>query len=190
MKRNKNLDKLFFLSWLLAGLLFGSADLFAQEKAPGPGMMGGDRPPEMIRMMQEPNKVLANASIDYMYAFTHALHLQAARRPDQIDQAFIQAAFGEIKRSYGLIEQFQKAHVQTMDAAMQARVQMMMGRMNRNLTGLKENLDLLEKEISAGKKLEGIVARTGGMLQYLDDLLKMRAGQSGPADSPPKKMMP
>ena len=43
--------------------------------------MGGDRPEEMVKMMQE-QKVLANA---YLAAFTNALHLQAAQRPDQID---------------------------------------------------------------------------------------------------------
>jgi hypothetical protein len=48
------------------------------------------------------------------------------------------------------------------------------------LTGLKQNLDLMEKEISAENKREGIVARTGGMLQYLDDLLTKRAGQAPP----------
>ena len=42
-------------------------------------MMGGDRPEEMVKMIQEQNKVLAKASIQYLAAFTNALHLQAAQ---------------------------------------------------------------------------------------------------------------
>ena len=135
-------------------------------------------------MMQEQNKVLANASIQYLAAFTNALHLQAAQRQDQIDPDFIKAAFGEMKRSFVLIEQFQKAHVKTMDAAMQAKVKMMMERMNRNLAGLKENLDFLEKEIQGGQNLHVIASRTGEMLKYLDELSQMRAAQGGRSTPP------
>ena len=138
--------------------------LSAQEMGQRPGMMG-ERPEEMVKMMQEQNKVLANASIQYLAAFTNALHLQAAQRQDQIDPDFIKAAFGEMKRSFSLIEQFQKAHVKTMDAAMQAKVKMMMESMNRNLAGLKENLDFLEKEIQGGQNLHVIASRTGEMLK-------------------------
>ena len=88
-----------------------------------------------------------------------------------------------------LIEQFQKAHVKTMDPAMQAMVKMMMERMNRNLAGLKENLDFLEKEIQGGNNLEVITSRTGEMLKYLDDLSKMKAAQGAQPDLPVKKEM-
>jgi hypothetical protein len=95
-----------------------------------------------------------------------------------------------MKRSFGLIEQFQAAHVKTMDAAMQARVKMMMDRMNRNLAGLQENLDLLEKEVNGQMDLAVIASRTGAMLQYLDDLSKMRSAQGGAMPmSAPKEMM-
>lgn len=65
---------------------------------------------------------------------------------------------------------------------------MMMERMNQNLAGIKENLDLLEKEIS-GNNLNGIALRTGEMLKYLDELTKMRAAQGGQMDQPIKKEM-
>jgi hypothetical protein len=165
-------------------LILSAQTASAQEKGPGPGMMAEGRPAAMTKMMQEQNKVLANASIQYLAAFTNALHLQAAQRPDQIDPNFIQAAFGEIKRSFTLIEQFQKAHVKTMDAAMQSRVKMMMDRMNQNLAGLKEKLDLLEKEVDGKKDLAVIARHTGEMLKYLDELLKMRAAQGGGMSMP------
>jgi hypothetical protein len=179
------------LPFLIAILLLWafSPMLSAQETGSKPGMMGGDRPEEMVKMMQEQNKVLANASIQYLAAFTNALHLQAAQRPDQIDPGFIKSAFGEMKRSFALIEEFQNAHVKTMDAAMQAKVKMMMERMNRSLAGLKENLNLLEKEIQGGQNLPAITSRTGEMLKYLDELAKMRATQGGGANPAMKKEM-
>jgi hypothetical protein len=183
------IDKsLKLLPFLIVILLLSaySPMLSAQETGPRPGMMG-ERPEGLVKMMQEQNKVLANASIQYLAVFTSALHLQAAQRPDQIDPDFIKAAFGEMKRSFALIEQFQKAHVKTMDAAMQAQVKMMMERMNRNLAGLKENLDSLEKEIQGGQNLQAIAARTGEMLNYLDELSKMRAAQGGGSTPSMKK---
>ena len=176
-----------FLIVILLLSAFGPM-LSAQEGGQRPGMMG-DRPEAMVKMMQEQNKVLANASIQYLATFTSALHLQAAQRQDQIDPGFIKAAFGEMQRSFALIEQFQKAHVKTMDAAMQGKVKMMMEGMNRNLAGLKQNLDFLEKEIQGGQNLQVIASRTGEMLNYLDELSKMRAAQGGRSNPPMKKEM-
>jgi hypothetical protein len=176
---------LIVISWLSAF----SPMLSAQETGMRTGMMGGDRPEEMVKMMQEQNKVLANASIQYLAAFTNALHLQAAQRPDQIDSGFIKAAFAEMKRSFALIEEFQKAHVKTMDSAMQARVKMMMERMNRNLAGLKENLDLLEKEVQGGQNPHQIATRTEEMVKYLNELSKMRSAQEGRSNPSMKKEM-
>lgn len=176
---------------LLVAVLWSSfvPGLLAAENSQEKGMIGAERPEARVKMMQEPNKVLANASIQYLAAFTNTLHLQAARRPDQIDRDFINAALGEIKRSFAMIEQFQKAHVKTMDAAMQSQVKMMMERLDRNLAGIKENLDLLEKEINQGNNPEGIALRTGEMLKYLEDLARMRAAQGGQMEQPLKKEM-
>ena len=184
---DRSLKLLPFLIVILLLSAF-SPMLSAQEMGQRPGMMG-ERPEGLVKMMQEQNKVLANASIQYLAVFTSALHLQAAQRPDQINPDFIKAAFGEMKRSFALIEQFQKAHVKTMDAAMLARVKMMMEGMNRNLTGLKENLDFLEKEIQGGQSLHLITARTGEMLKYLDELSEMRAAQGVRPNPPMKKEM-
>jgi ribosomal protein S15P/S13E len=189
MKLLDNLLKpVIFIFFLFLQAALGPM-LSAQEMGSKTGMMGGDQPAEMVRMMQEQNKVLANASIQYLAAFTNALHLQASQRQSQIDLDFIKAAFGEMERSFALIEQFQKSHVKTMDAAMQAKVGMMMERMNRNLSGLKQHLDSLKKEIQGGQNLQVIASRTGEMLNYLEDLSRMRAAQGGRQDLPGKKDM-
>jgi hypothetical protein len=153
--------------------------VFAQEMEKDKPMMGFERPPEIVKMMQEPNKVLSNGSIQYMAIFNTLLHIQAGQRPDQITPGFIRVAFGEIKRGYEMAEMFQMEHVKTMDAGMQEKVKMMMGRMNKNLSGIKDEIDLLEKEINTGKALAGIVARTGKIAEYLNDLAVMRSGMAG-----------
>jgi len=52
-----------------------------------------------------------------------------------------------------------------------------------------EELDFLEKEIQGGQNLHVIGSRTGEMLNYLDELSKMRAAQSGRSNLPFKKEM-
>jgi hypothetical protein len=162
----------------------------AQDMGKNKPMMGLDRPPEIVKMMQEPNKVLSNGSIQYLTLFNTLLHIQASQRPDQIGPGFIKVAFGEIKRAYEMAEKFQAEHVKTMDADMKEKVKMMMARMNKNLNGIKGEIALLEKEVNAGKASEGIVTRTGKIAEYLNDLALMRSGLPGGTMVPGGPMVP
>jgi hypothetical protein len=145
----------------------------------GRGMMSGPANEDLAKMMQEPNKALTQASIQYMIAFTDALRLQAKERRGQIDAEFIKSAFAEMKRAYGLIEQYQNAHVKTMDAKMQTNVKPMMERMNRNLAAVKMNLDILEKEVNGDRNLDRISLLTTEILKSLDDMPKRPGGMRG-----------
>ena len=136
----------FFVIMIFGGAVSSSAQM-------GVGMMGGNMPPDIAKMMQEQNKALAQASIQYMTVFAKSLQTQSKERRDQIDDDFIKSAFGEMKRAFEMIDKFQNAHVKTMDANVQAKVQPMMGRMNRNLTALKKNLDDLRRELTAAVTL-------------------------------------
>ena len=118
-------------------------------------MMGAQMSGDTARMMQEPNKALAQASIQYLTVFTRTLQTQANERKDQIEAAFIASAFSEMKRAYGMIDRFQAAHVKTMDEKMQSNVAPMMDRMNRNLATVKKHLDAMEQEVGAGRDLGG-----------------------------------
>jgi hypothetical protein len=72
---------------------------------------------------------------------------------------------------------------------MQEKVKMMMMRMNKNLAGIKVQVDLLEKEVNSGNNLEVIIARTGEILAHLDDLSKMRSGMDRKQEMPGGKGM-
>lgn len=171
--KNKSKFTTFLIVMIIMTVVSGvSLTISAQEMGKGQGMMSGE---DTIKMMQEPNKVLANGSIQYLAIFTNLLYIQASQRRDQIDKDFIKSSFGEIKRAYAMAEQFQTAHVKTMDSAMQEKVKKMMMRMNRNLAGIKTQVDLLEKEVNSGNNLDVITARTGEIQAHLEDMFKMRS---------------
>ncbi len=166
--------KLF--SILAAMILAGGISVSAQMEM---GKMGGNIPEEITKMMQEQNKALAQASIQYMTVFTQSLHVQSKERRERIDVDFINSAFAEMKRAYEMIDRFQSAHVKTMDDKMRARVTPMMERMNRTLAFVKSNLDELEKEVNGRRDLDKIAFFTGEMLKHLDDLPKGPGGMQG-----------
>ena len=161
---------------IAAMILGGGISVSAQM---GMGMMGGSAPEDISKMMQEQNKALAQASIQYMTVFSGSLHVQSKERREQIGVAFINSAFSEMKRAYEMIDKFQNAHVKTMDDKMQARVKPMMERMDRNLALIKKNLDELEKEVNGRRDLDKIVFFTGEILKVLDDLPKGPGGMQG-----------
>lgn len=143
------------------------------------GKMGGHIPEEIARMMQEQNKALAQASIQYMTVFANSLHVQLKERRDRIDNDFINSAFAEMKRACQMIDRFQSAHVKTMDDKMQARVKPMMERMDRNLAFVKKNLDELGKEVNGRRDLDKMTFFAGEILKHLDDLPKGPGAMQG-----------
>ena len=171
--------KLFFL--IAAGLIFSAPAAFAQQGNDGHGHGSGDKmmadmPDDIKKMMQEPNKALTQASIQYMTVFTKSLHTQSSERRDRVDGPYIKACFAEMKRAYNMIESFQKAHVKTMGAEMQEKVNMMMMKMNNNLTEIQNHLDILEKEANGKQDLDVIADRTREILKHLDDMPKPKQG--------------
>jgi hypothetical protein len=174
------MKSIFLLAIVTAMTIGGGAPASAQM-----GMMGGNVPPEITKMMQEQNKALAQASVQYMAAFAQSLYTQAKERREQIDAAFVKDAFAEMKRAHELIDKFQNAHVKTMDAEMQVRVKPMMERMNRNLAAVKMNLGELEKEVNGGPDLDKVVLVTGEILKHLEDIPKRPGVIPGsPAEKP------
>lgn len=171
-----------------AGLIFSAPAAFAQPGQDGRGSgdrMMGEMPDDIRMMMQEPNKALAQASIQYMTVFTRSLHTQASERRDKIDGPYIKAAFAEMKRAHGMIDSFQKAHVETMNAAMQEKVKMMMMKMNSNLAAIQGQLDILEKEVNGKQNLDIIAERTREILKHLDDMPRPKqGGMDMPAGKP------
>lgn len=160
---------------IAAGLILSAPAVFAQQGG-GTGAMMGGAPDDIKAMMQEPNKAMAQASVLYMTVFTRSLYTQSTERRDKIDSQYIKAAFVEMKRAQHMIEDFQAAHVKTMDTEMKENVKMMMLKMSANLEGIRNHLDVLEKEVNGKQDLNVIAERTAGILKHLDDIPKPRPG--------------
>ena len=177
-------------AFLIAAALFVSAPGAHAQQMQG-GMSGAGTAVSQdarMAMMQEPNKALAQASVQYMTVFTRSLHVQATERRDKIDSTYIKAAFAEMKRAYGMIESFQAAHVKTMDDAMKENVKMMMMKMNTSLADIQKELEALEKEVNGKQDLNVIATRSEAILKSLDDMPRPRMGGGEiPAGKP---MMP
>lgn len=175
---------------MTASLIFSIPAAFAQQGheghgAGGMGAMTGGEGDARMAMMQEPNKALAQASVLYMTVFAKSLNTQATDRRDKIDSHYIKAAFAEMKRAHGMIEDFQAAHVKTMDAAMKESVKMMMMKMNTNLAEIKKHLEVLEKEVNGTQNLDIIAYRTLAILKNLDDIPKPKpSGMDMPGNKP------
>ncbi len=160
-------------------VLAGAVSAAAQTGGGMMGGMGGPMSGDTARMMQEPNKALAQASIQYMIVFVRALHRQTTERKDQIDADFIASAFSEMKRAYEMINRFQATHVRTMDEKMQSKVAPMMERMNRNLATVKNHLDTLEKEVNNGRDLGRIGLLSHEIIKALEEIPGGRTGSMG-----------
>ncbi len=167
-------SKLFSIVTII--MVVGAVSAHAQM---GGGMMGGQMSGDTARMMQEPNKALAQASIQYMIVFVRTLHTQTTERRDQIDADFIVSTFSEMKRAYEMINKFQATHVRTMDEKMQSKVAPMMERMNRNLAIVKKHLDILEKEVNNGRDLSRISLLSSEILKALEEIPGGRVGSMG-----------
>jgi len=166
--------------FIVAGLILAAPLASAQQMNEGHahggmGAMGGV-PDARMAMMQEPNKAMAQASVLYMTVFTKSLHTQSTERRDKIDSNYIKAAFAEMKRAHGMIEEFQVAHVKTMDAEMKENVKMMMMKMNNNLADIRKLLDTLEKEVNGKQSLDIISNLAATILKHLDDMPKPKPG--------------
>ena len=179
--KGETMKSLKLFLFIAAGLIVSTPVAFAQQGNDGHGHGGGDKmmadmPDDVRKMMQEPNKALAQASIQYMTIFTKSLHTQSSERRDRIDGPYIKACFAEMQRAYNMIESFQKAHVKTMGAEMREKVKMMMMKMNSNLAEIRNHLDSLEKEVNGKQDLDVIADRTSEILKRLDDMPKPKQG--------------
>jgi len=180
---------------IAAGLILSVPAAFAQKgheghDAGGMGAMMGGEPDARMAMMQEPNKALAQASALYMTVYTKSLNTQSTERRGKIDSHYIKAAFAEMKRAHGMIEDFQAAHVKTMDAAMKESVKMMMMKMSSNLAEIQKHLEVLEKEVNGKQNLDIIAFRTEAILKNLDDIPKPKpVGMDMPGNKPMNKPM-
>ena len=178
MKTKKYLQ----ISVLVVAVLVGSAlGIMAQGKM---DKMKG-KPMDMAEMMKAPHHMLLMAHQKSISEFAKALHHQAMM-PKALDVEFARAAVAELRHNLDAMDAIHEKHMQTMSAEMKSKMQMMMEKMNKNRSMVKDQVSALETDVQADTPDSKQVAmHANALLKHFGMMSKMKSGSKAGK----KKMM-
>ena len=138
----KNMKKqtLIFCAAILLTVASGSV-VFGQDKKMD-GMKMTDKT-MMAEMMKSPHHQMMTAYRQTVVNFAAALRVMTADSK-MFDRDFARAALAEIKRGAEMMEGVHQKHQATMSAEMRQKMWMMMEKMSKDQTTLKEHIAALE----------------------------------------------
>ena len=140
-----------------------------------PGMAGMKS--EMSKMMKSPHHMLMTAHMKSMSAFATALRDQAVK-PEALDVEFARAAVVELRHNLDAMEAIHQKHMQAMSAEMQAKIKMMMEKMDKERSIVKDQVGALEADVQADKPdSKQVAAHADALLKHFGMMAKM-GGQS------------
>jgi hypothetical protein len=140
-----------------------------------PGMAGMKS--EMSKMMKSPHHMLMTAHMKSMSAFATALRDQAVK-PEALDVEFARAAVVELRHNLDAMEAIHQKHMQAMSAEMQAKMKMMMEKMDKERSMVKDQVGALEADVQADKPdSKQVAAHADALLKHFGMMAKM-GGQS------------
>jgi polyhydroxyalkanoate synthesis regulator phasin len=132
--------------------------------------------PEMSKMMQSPHHMLMTAHMKSMSEFATALRDQAVK-PEALDLEFARAVVAELRHCLDAMEAIHQKHMQTMSAEMQSKMQMMMEKMDKDRTMLKDQVSALETDVQAGAPdSKQVAAHANALLKHLGMMSMMHGG--------------
>jgi hypothetical protein len=141
-RKDKNMKKQTLI--ICAAILFTVAScslVFGQDKKMD-GMKMTDKT-MMAEMMKSPHHQMMTAHRQTVVTFAAALRIMAADSK-KFDRDFARDAFSEIKRGAEMTDGVHQKHQATMSAEMRPKMAVMMEKMSKNQTGLKEHIAALE----------------------------------------------
>jgi hypothetical protein len=172
-------------------VLFVPSAAWAQHKhTPGapkkPGMAGMKS--EMAMMMKSPHHVLMTAHMKSMSDFARALRDQAVK-PEPLDVDFARAAVAELRHNLDAMEAIHQKHMDTMSADMKSKMQMMMEKMDKDRSMVKDQVSALETDVLAGTPdSKQIVTHANALLKHFGMMAKMYGGSKAGKKMEMKKM--
>lgn len=101
---------------------------------------------EMAKMMQSPHHKLMMAYMKSMSAFASALREQAMK-VQGLDVDAARATVAELRHNLDAMEALHQKHMQSMSADMQSKMQMMMGKMDKDRAMIKDQIGTLETDV-------------------------------------------
>ena len=157
------------------------------QKKPGMAGMAGMKS-EMSKMMQSPHHKLMMAYMKSMSAFASALREQAMKA-QALDLDAARATVAELRHNLDAMEALHQKHMQTMPADMQSKMQMMMEKMDKDRTTLKDQVGALETDVQADKPdSKKVTADSNALLKHLGMMSKMNGSKAGKKMGMKKKM--
>jgi len=148
-----------------------------QKKPRMAGMAGmAGMKSEMSKMMKSPHHLLMTAHMKSMSGFAKALRDQAVK-PTALDVEFARAAVAELRHNLDAMEAIHQKHMQAMIAEMKSKMQMMMEKMDKDRSMVKDQVSALETDVQAGKPdSEQVAAHTNALLKHFGMMSKMHGG--------------
>ncbi len=187
----KNTRALLSVTAILLFLVIPSA-AWSQHKHPtnGPkkaGMAGMKS--EMAMMMKSPHHLLMMAHMKSMSGFARTLRDQAVK-PGALDVEFARANVAELRHNLDAMEAIHQKHMDGMNAEMKAKMQMMMEKMGKERSMVKDQVSALETDVlAATPDSKQVAAHSNALLKHFGMMSRMHgARKPGKKMEMPKKM--
>ncbi len=131
---------------------------------------------EMSKMMKSPHHMLMTAHMKSMSEFARTLRDQAVK-PEALDVEFARAVVAELRHNLDAMEAIHQKHMETMSAEMKSKMQMMMEKMEKDRSMVKDQVSALETDVQADKPdSKQVAAHANALLKHLGMMSNMHGG--------------
>jgi len=151
-----------------------------------PGMAGMKS--EMAMMMKSPHHMLMTEHMKSMSEFARTLRDQAVK-PEPLDVEFARAAVAELRHNLDATEAIHQKHMETMSAEMKSKMQMMMEKMDKDRSMVKDQVSALETDVLADTPdSKQVATHANALLKHFGMMAKMHGGSKAGKKVEKKKM--
>jgi hypothetical protein len=142
------------------------------QKKPGMAGMAGMKS-DMAKMMKSPHHLLMTAHMKSMSEFARALRDQAVK-PEVLDVEFARAVVAELRHNLDAMEAIHQKHMQSMSDEMKSKMQMMMEKMDKDRSMVRDQVSALETDVQADKPdSKQVATHTNALLKHFGMMSKM-----------------
>jgi hypothetical protein len=144
---------------------------------------------EMAMMMKSPHHLLMTAHMKTMSEFARALRDQAVK-PTALDVEFARAAVAELRHNLDAMEAIHQKHMEMMSAEMKSKMQMMMEKMDKDRSMVKDQVSALETDVQADRPdSKKVAAHANALLKHVGMMSKMHGDSKAGKKMAMKKKM-
>jgi len=159
------------------------------QKTAAPSGLKMDMHMMMTEMMKSPHHQLMVAFMKSMSAFATSLRDQAMK-PNTIDAEVARTTVAELRHSLDAMEALHQKHMLSMSPEMQAKMKMMMEKMEKDGAEMKNQIIALEANVQADKPDSAeITKHANALLKHLGMMLKMHGPGKAAHKMPMMKKM-